>query len=261
MKLSSTHHVIISGCLLFVVTLCNDVAARLGDESTTTTTRRQSRLLQGAKGPSPRVQSILTSDLKQTKVFYDGHPFDRQRKLDEEFDPAGTLVDYLSGDSYQPLRMKYIMDPIEGRSEYISSGFDQALPEILNVVSQTWSSHLSVIPINETIPLARDDCFSFYSQYITDDWTINGMADADMAIYVGAETSIIEGGQQITLCSPGTLAFAFTCSIDQFERPIIGAINFCIDNIRRRLEEGVENDGRKLDIRGGNSSLSGHSGR
>jgi hypothetical protein len=122
------------------------------------------------------------------------------------------------------------------------------LPDILNVVSSTWASYLSVIPINETIPLARDDCFSFYSQYITDDWTINGMADADMAIYVGAETSTIEGGEEVILCSPRALAFAFTCAIDQFERPIIGAINFCIDNIQRRLEEEVETDGRTLRV-------------
>ena len=114
-------------------------------------------------------------------------------------------------------------------------------------MSQTWSSHLSVYPVSGNIPIDSEDCFGFFQMYVPQDLQASGVSDADMAIYVGAETSIVEGGQEINLCEAGTLAFAFSCSIDQFDRPVIGAINFCISNIGRRLQE-VDGDVRKLGI-------------
>ena len=32
-------------------------------------------------------------------------------------------------------------------------------------------------------------------------------------------------------CGPSTLAVAVACNFDQFDRPIAGAINFCLDQI------------------------------
>ena len=42
-------------------------------------------------------------------------------------------------------------------------------------------------------------------------------------------------GSTGTFCDHTTLAFAFACSIDQFDRPVIGAINFCLENIMTRI--------------------------
>jgi len=197
--------------------------------------------------PSPRVQSILSSDLKQAHVDYESHPFDRRRKLDEDFDPNQEPLDYQNRDTYESLRIKYIMDPIQSKPTYYESGFDQVLPEILDVVSQTWSKHLSVYPVTGNIPINQSDCFGFFAPYISSSLTTTGVADADMAIFVGAESSIVEGGVEVDLCETGTLAFAFCCSIDQYDRPVIGGINFCINNIGRRLTE-EDGDARKLGL-------------
>lgn len=220
--------------------------------------RKPRSLLQSASRPSPRVQSILASGLKQTVVDYKDHPFDHhQRQLDEEFEPDHLPLNYGNRDTiknhnetYETLRIKYIMDPIEAQPDYFSSGFDQSIPDILDIVSETWSKHLSVYPVDETIPIDQQDCYSFFSSYVTPQLEASGVANADMAIYVGAETAIIEQGQVVELCETGTLAFAFTCAIDQYDRPVIGAINFCINNIQRRrreLEEEEEN-ARKLEM-------------
>jgi len=199
------------GCCLFVRAV-HAINASAGQ-------RKARNLLQSSR-PSPRVETLLLSELKQTQVDYDDHPFERrQRKLDEEFDPGTEPMNYIDGDSYEPLRIKYIMDPIEAQPDYSSTGFDEVLPGILDVVSETWSSHLSVSPISGNLPLSQQDCFGFFQPYISDSLEANGVSDADMAIYVGAETTLVENGQEVDLCEAGTLAFAFSCSIDQFDRP------------------------------------------
>lgn len=220
--------------------------------SSPTSTKTPHELLRSSARPSPRVEKILSQDLNQAVLDYVNHPFDRRRRrLDQGdgFDPFENDIDYGDGNAYQPLRIHYILDPIEGRSDYVSTGFNNVLPEILTVVSETWSSHLSVYPADGSIPIESSQCFGFYSQYIGPDLEATGVPNADMAIYVGAETSAVEDGQQVELCSTGTLAFAFSCALDQFDRPVIGAINFCIDNIlgnpssrRRGLDVSVLQD-------------------
>lgn len=94
----------------------------------------QSSLLQSHARPSPRVESIISSEPNQAFVDYYGHPFDSHRQLEEEddldLDPLENDLQYMTGDGYKTLRIKYIMDPIEGRSDYVTSGFDQTLPDV-----------------------------------------------------------------------------------------------------------------------------------
>ena len=115
-------------------------------------------------------------------------------------------------------------------------------------MAQVWGSHLSVFPVSGAIPLSSQDCFGLYSPYFSSNsfGSSVGVNNADLAIYVGAEDVVPTPAGDIDLCPAGTLAIALTCSIDQFDRPIMGAINFCLNNIVRRLEEENE-DNRKLD--------------
>jgi hypothetical protein len=91
--------------------------------------------------PSPRVEAFRTSDPKQTLVEYHDHPFDRQRKLDEEFDPSQKTLNYGDRDSFETLRIKFITDPIEVSPNYYSSGFDQVLPEVCALIALSVCYH------------------------------------------------------------------------------------------------------------------------
>lgn len=50
----------------------------------------------------------------------------------------------------------------------------------------------------------------------------NGIADTDLIIYVSAND---------TSCGTNTLAWATSCDIDQYGRPIAGTINFCQNSL------------------------------
>jgi hypothetical protein len=49
--------------------------------------------------------------------------------------------------------------------------------------------------------------------------------------------SFLLGTLSQEVCVPITLAAATSCVLDQFDRPIVGAINFCLGELNRRLEE------------------------
>jgi hypothetical protein len=94
--------------------------------------------------------------------------------------------------------------------------------------------------VNEAIPISEGDCFGFYANYTPSSILASGVDDADIVIYVAAgEDLVIEAadGSIGNLCDQDKriLAFAFACSLDQFDRPVIGAINFCLGNILSRL--------------------------
>jgi hypothetical protein len=50
-----------------------------------------------------------------------------------------------------------------------------------------------------------------------------GIADTDMAVYVFAVST--------SKCTGGTMAYAATCQRDQYDRPVLGAINICPNEI------------------------------
>jgi hypothetical protein len=102
-------------------------------------------------------------------------------------------------------------------------------------------SHLSVIPVQGVIPIQSSDCFGNYKGLIPTSILINGVAGADLVIVVSGEDVLTTSSfQQIKVCGPGTLAVATSYVMDQFDRPIIGFINFCLPEISRRLRETQE---------------------
>ena len=103
-------------------------------------------------------------------------------------------------------------------------------------MADIWSSHLYVFPVANTITISNQSCSGVYAADIPA--SLTGVDDADLVIFVGADDN----------CASETLAYASPCSLDLFDRPVIGRINFCLDNIQenfRRLEEETH-DNRKL---------------
>jgi hypothetical protein len=101
---------------------------------------------------------------------------------------------------------------------------------ILNVIKETvlpeisaaWSSILSVIPVVENIPIPTDVCNGLFPNVPP-----SVQQDADTVILVSG-ASVVNGK---ILCGAKTLASASFCNLDQIDRPVIGFINFCLENI------------------------------
>jgi hypothetical protein len=71
--------------------------------------------------------------------------------------------------------------------------------------------------------LGEDLEYGTYNTVTTTYLAGTGIADTDFAVYVFAAST--------AKCTGGTMAYAATCQRDQFDRPVLGAINICPNQI------------------------------
>jgi leishmanolysin-like peptidase len=139
---------------------------------------------------------------------------------------------HLQNDIYQPLRIKFITEPLEKRR---GQGFDYQIDEIINTVlpavAGNWSKHLRVLPSQQYIPIFNDSCRDIFTnrKQAANLTTPIYVPNADLAIIVGGYESITTIDGAVVLCgnTSDALAHALLCQLDQYERPILGFINFC----------------------------------
>jgi len=116
----------------------------------------------------------------------------------------------------------------------LASVKETVLPEI----SAIWSSILSVTPVVGSIPIPTDVCYGLFPN-IPPSIQQDGISDADIVIFVNG----VSEANGKTLCGPKTLASASFCNLDQVDRPVIGFINFCLENLNLNEIEKVVNIG------------------
>jgi Leishmanolysin len=196
----------------------------------------------------PPVASILTPSHKHmglTHLDYgDNHPFRRHLQYEREsIDYGINRTSAETNSNYNTIRFKFILEPILSE---LGNGFDDKIQSIINnilpAVNKMWSQHLSVFPVQGKIPVNNDTCFGIFEGIIPET-TLNGITDADLVVLVhGIDILTTPSGESIQFCEgTTTLAIAATCSLDQYDRPVIGFINFCLNNLstsnrRRTLE-------------------------
>jgi Leishmanolysin len=148
------------------------------------------------------------------------------RHLDYGDDDVDNKIErdlqFVSGDRpFEPIRIKYdlrVIDSRRGESTELDAKIDAVLNNTLPAAAEKWAQHLSVRPVRSAFVVGQLDCQGQYASYLPDDVTYS---DADLVIIVGGDP---EG-----YCGDGTLAYAFPCSLDQTDRPIVGVINFCLN--------------------------------
>ena len=198
----------------------------------------------------PPVANILTPSHKHmglTHLDYgDNHPFRRHLQYEtESIDYGINRTSAETNSNYNPIRFKFILEPILSE---LGNGFDDKIQSIINNilpdVYNMWSQHLSVFPVQGKIPVNKYTCFGLFEGIIPET-ILNGVTDADLVVLVhGIDSFTSPSGESFTFCEgTTTLAVAATCSLDQYDRPVIGFINFCLNNLstlnRRRT---LEND-------------------
>ena len=171
----------------------------------------------------------------ETDLEYDYHDYDTARDDDEATPNNNNNID-----DYSILRVRFIVEPLlSKKGREFDTAIDYIVHEILPAVYETWARHLSVFPVQGSIPISDHDCFGGFLQddLIPQSILQNGVADADLVILVhGDDSMTFSDGTMVNFCSGNNnLAVATACTLDQYDRPVIGFINFCLGNLE---EEG-----------------------
>lgn len=154
-------------------------------------------------------------------IEYENHPFDKTRRLQE--DTNSSL--------YKPMRICFDTTTLESqRSSDNAARIDFVENEILPRMKDFWEKALSVVPISGNLLISAQElenrmyCGDSEFTTVPDDHISNGIPDCDVMLYVS-------GTPSTRYCDTSTLAVAVACNFDQYDRPIAGSINFCLDTI------------------------------
>jgi len=161
------------------------------------------------------------------EIEYENHPFALSQKRRKE-----THRNLNENFEFKPLRIKFATDALEAqrRNGNYDDKVDFIINNILPRMGKFWSSALSVIPIESNLIIQSNElangvfCGDSEFTRVPDSHLTTGVEDADLVLYVSGQPST-------RFCAPRTLAVAVACNFDQFDRPIAGAINFCLDQV------------------------------
>ena len=197
----------------------------------------------------PPVTNIFTPSHKHmglTHLDYgDNHPFRRhlQNQQQDVIDYGINQTYTETRNNYETIRFRFVLEPILSE---MGTGLDDKIESIINeilpAVETMWSQHLAVFPVQGNIPVYHNACFGVF-QGIIPDSGLNNVTDADLVVLVhGKDILTFPTGETINLCKgTAALAVAAVCSLDQYDRPVVAFINFCLNNLstlskRRHLE-------------------------
>jgi len=181
------------------------------------------------------------------KIEYENHPFDRlaehRRKSSRhlELDESHALeISEVDANLYRnlntnvefaPMRIKFATGALETqRDDDNDDKVDFIINEILPRMGDFWSNALSVVPISGNLIIQANElankefCGDSEFTKVPSSHFTTGVEDADLIFYVSGQPST-------RFCAPSTLAVAVACNFDQFDRPIAGAINFCLEQV------------------------------
>jgi len=168
--------------------------------------------------------------------YGDGHPFEqRKRALGTARQPSDTI----GSDMFDMDVIEYALDHEPLRIHFVTDALDAALGQsvdkdrqigvikeiVLPGIAGQWSRALSVVPVKGFIPVQEDACYGLAN--LGSDTEVTG---ADMVIIVDVAS------REELACVPGgnnALAVAAPCEVDQWDRPVIGFMNFCLEKDAR----------------------------
>lgn len=184
------------------------------------------------------------------KVPYDNHPYalmeeERQRRRrhlqandiqlseEEREEYINRNLDEVTADSaskFQSMRIEFDTSALDGQlSANNRERIDFIKNEILPRTGDFWSSALSVVPVAGNLKIQNRELINGYcgdSEFalVPDEHKTTGIPDVDLIIYVS-------GTPSSRFCGANTLAVAVACNFDDYDRPVAGAINFCLEQV------------------------------
>jgi leishmanolysin-like peptidase len=165
------------------------------------------------------------------------HPFDPKHQNGLKRQKRRLITQLNSISNYEPIRVGFDTTALEAQffSAASSQSYDTAtqlyliLKQILPQTAAIWKDVLRVIPIQGSItPLGQSSSSSSQqaNYFCPSEFTSSTPGGVDVWIFVTANhycgLSTGEGS---------SLAYAVGCERDQFDRPVTGAIDFCLQNL------------------------------
>mmetsp|Transcript_13379 Transcript_13379/g.28402 ORF Transcript_13379/g.28402 Transcript_13379/m.28402 type:complete len:825 (+) Transcript_13379:50-2524(+) len=186
-------------------------------------------------------------------VNYKNHPFDaknKQRRMEKKNQPQrhlqtdGAAADFTGTATattadleeeapfvFQPLRIMFDTSALDAtRTQSNGAQIDFIENEILPRMAKFWSETLSVVPVDGPLLISpaelanRRYCGDSEFTEVPAEHISTGVTGTDLILYVS-------GTPSTRFCGPSTLAVAVACNFDNYDRPIAGAINFCLDQV------------------------------
>lgn len=204
----------------------------------------------------------LGFEIDQLNIYYWNHPFERLlNQTDQVINATSSRRETSSPTNApsshptlaptrqprEPIRFAFETFELDKKlldSNSTNESINVLKQRILPRISEIWSSILSVVPVEGSIPIQSSSCYGYYD--IPDSLVKKGVTNADLVVFVSGFNSI----NGISLCDGNVLASASHCSLDQYDRPVVGFVNFCLDNINLKFEDsavavGVHELGKK----------------
>lgn len=159
----------------------------------------------------------------------------RQRRLQETTtdDSLSSWLLYPSNTTniQEPLRIHFVTELLEqrrGESLTMDAQITAILETALPQAAALWSRHLSVVPVASDISVTTNMCFGAFGaalQPVT-------VSNADLVVIVSGQDFLLNpnGISASPVCLERSLAVASSCVLDQWDRPVVGFLNLCLDN-------------------------------
>lgn len=181
-------------------------------------------------------------DMVRNHLLYD-HLYDARYEHLDTTNNDGIPVDS-NNPSYQPIRIHFITTPLEerrGESTFLDQQIDELLQSAIPEAARLWQSHVSVYPVAGDITVEHDVCYGSYSQHLLgvfgEERQSKDIYDADIVILVSAYDALATpSGDTMPVCGPRSLALGAACSLDQYDRPVVGFINLCLSDQEEKSE-------------------------
>ena len=173
-------------------------------------------------------------DMVRNQLLYD-HLYDARFGDDPNDDTAPDD----NNPSYQPIRIHFITTPLEerrGESAFLDQQIEELLETAIPEAARLWQSHVSVYPVVGAITVEHDVCYGSYSQHLLgvfgdEQPQSKDIYDADIVILVSAYDALATpDGDTMPVCGLRSLAMGAACSLDQWDRPVVGFINLCLSD-------------------------------
>jgi hypothetical protein len=158
------------------------------------------------------------------------HPMDRRhrRMAQEDDDNIRQDITYPRSQTYEQIRIHFVTDLLEerrGENDETDAQIDYIMQQALPAAAQLWSQHLSVIPNRGSIQITEGMCFGAFGTGLAQLTVEN----ADLVVIIGGQDFLSQpDGSSTAVCEDFALAVGSSCVLDQWDRPIVGFVNFCL---------------------------------
>ncbi len=168
--------------------------------------------------------AAATLETDDDEALLTEHDYDRELSTNSNSTSSSSI--------FQPLRISFNTDALDAQDDGTNTArINFIKTQLLPRAAAFWSQTLSVVPVQGYLQINPSDlvngqyCGDTEFSMVPSEEMSPGILNTDLRLYVSATNST-------TYCGPNTLAVAVACNFDGYDRPVAGAVNICINQVR-----------------------------